>query len=94
MNRTDVASTEHRDMPSAVRDCLSWLAHLLDESLPLRVAEDANEFAQRCLGVGAAGVLTLREVLTPFTAGPRRCPAGLSRGFRATPRLGVPPLSR
>jgi cell division protease FtsH len=57
-----------RSMPTEVRDTLSWLAHLLDGSLPLRVAEDDDEFARRQLGAGAAGVVAVREALGPFSA--------------------------
>jgi hypothetical protein len=59
-----------RSMPTDVRDTLSWLAHLLDGALPLRVAEDDDEFARRQLGAGAAGVVAVREALGPFTAPP------------------------
>jgi cell division protease FtsH len=59
-----------RRMPADVRDTLSWLAHVLDATLPLRVAEDHDEFARRQLGGGAsgAGVVAVREQLGPFTA--------------------------
>jgi cell division protease FtsH len=57
-----------RSMPTDVRDTLSWLAHLLDTRLPLRVAEDDDEFARRQLGAGAAGVVAVREGLGPFSA--------------------------
>jgi cell division protease FtsH len=57
-----------RLMPSDIRDTLSWLAHLLDGSLALRVAEDADEFARRHLGTGAAGVVAIQESLGPFSA--------------------------
>lgn len=56
-----------RRMPTDVHDTLSWLAHLVDASLPLRTAEDDDEFAHRHLGVGAAGLVAVREVLGPFT---------------------------
>jgi hypothetical protein len=36
--------------------------------LPLRVAEDDDEFARRQLGAGAAGVVTVREGLGPLSA--------------------------
>jgi len=57
-----------RRMPTDVRDTLSWLAHLLDASLPLRAAEDDDEFAQRHLGAAAGGLVAIRETLGPFTA--------------------------
>ncbi|MEN3356119.1 MAG: hypothetical protein V7637_101 [Mycobacteriales bacterium] len=57
-----------RSMPTDVRDTLSWLAHLLDGSLPLRAAEDDDEFARRHLGASAADVVAVTEALGPFTA--------------------------
>lgn len=66
-----------RRMPGTVRDTLSWLAHVLDATLPLRAAEDHDEFARRQLTgrsdeatdtAGAAGVVAVREQLGPFTA--------------------------
>lgn len=57
-----------RRMPVGVRDTLSWLAHLLDTAVPLRTAEDHDEFARRQLGGDAAGVVGVRERLGPFTA--------------------------
>jgi cell division protease FtsH len=57
-----------RAIPTDVRDTLSWLAHLLDDSLPLRAAEDDDEFARRHLGAGAADVIAVTEPLGPFTA--------------------------
>jgi len=82
-----------RRMPRNVHDTISWLAHVLDESLPLRTDEDEAEFAQRHLSVAARGVIAVREELGPFTAAlvarvlgadMRRCPpsevAGLDGG--------------
>ncbi|WP_166350598.1 AAA family ATPase [Phytoactinopolyspora limicola] len=58
----------HRRMPTDVRDTLTWLAHLLDAAMPLRVAEDEDEFAQRYLGTGAAALVATREELGPVAA--------------------------
>jgi cell division protease FtsH len=58
----------HRTMPTEVRDALSWLAHLLDESLPLRSTEDCDDFAHRHLNRGGVGLITLTEYLGPLTA--------------------------
>ncbi|SDT67786.1 ATP-binding protein [Jiangella sp. DSM 45060] len=57
-----------RRMPPGVRDALSWLAHVLDATVPLRTAEDHDEFARRQLGGDTAGVVAVRERLGPFTA--------------------------
>ncbi|MBB5787037.1 AAA family ATPase [Jiangella mangrovi] len=61
-----------RRMPASVRDTLSWLAHVLDATLPLRAAEDHDEFARRVLSgttsADGAGVVAVREQLGPFTA--------------------------
>lgn len=56
-----------RTMPTEVRDALSWLAHLLDESLPLRTSEDSDEFADRHLNRGGVGLISLCEHLGPLT---------------------------
>jgi len=64
----DAPAGPRRRMPTDVRDTLSWLAHLLDRSLPLRAAEDDHEFAQRHLGGDIAGLNAVRENLGPFTA--------------------------
>ncbi|HEY0870746.1 MAG TPA: ATP-binding protein [Acidothermaceae bacterium] len=58
-----------RTMPTEVRDALSWLAHVLDESLPLRSTEDTSDFAHRRLNRGGIGLITLHEQLGPLTAG-------------------------
>jgi cell division protease FtsH len=55
-------------MPTEVRDALSWLAHLLDASLPLRSAEDTDDFAHRHLNRGGVGLVALTEHLGPLTA--------------------------
>jgi cell division protease FtsH len=76
-----------RRMPTKVRDTLSWLACLIDDSLDLRVAEDDDEFAQRVLGVGPAGLVKIRETLGPFTA--QIVTRALAMDFRATPPYDV-----
>jgi cell division protease FtsH len=57
-----------RVMPTEVRDALSWLAHLVDESLPLRTTEDCDDFAHRVLNRGGVGLITVDEYLGPLTA--------------------------
>src|SRR5665213_26232 len=57
-----------RSMPTEVRDALSWVAHVLDESLPLRSTEDCDDFAHRHLDRGGIGLITLSEYLGPLTA--------------------------
>ena len=57
----------NRDMPTDVRNALSWLAHLLDASLPLRASEDSDEFANRHLNRGGVGLVALCEHLGPLT---------------------------
>ena len=57
-----------RTMPTEVRDALSWVAHVLDASLPLRATEDADDFAHRHLDRGGVGLITLAEHLGPLTA--------------------------
>jgi cell division protease FtsH len=56
-----------RAMPTDVRNALSWLAHLLDASLPLRASEDCDEFANRHLNRGGVGLISLSETLGPLT---------------------------
>jgi cell division protease FtsH len=56
-----------RSMPTEVRDALSWLAHVVDESLPLRASEDSDEFADRHLNRGGVGLISLCEHLGPLT---------------------------
>jgi cell division protease FtsH len=80
-----------RRMPTDVRDTLSWLAHLLDGSLPLRVAEDDDEFAQRHLGADGASLVSVREPLGPFTA--PLATRALAVDFAATPPYDVAGLS-
>jgi cell division protease FtsH len=58
-----------RAMPSDVRNALSWLAHVLDASLPLRASEDSDEFANRRLNRGGVGLISLCEHLGPLTGG-------------------------
>ncbi len=55
-------------LPDDVRDTLSWLAHLLDATIPLRACERAHGFAQRHLGVGPGAVIAVRERLGAFSA--------------------------
>ena len=57
----------NRAMPTDVRNALSWLAHLLDASLPLRASEDSDEFANRHLNRGGVGLVALCEHLGPLT---------------------------
>jgi cell division protease FtsH len=57
-----------RTMPTEVRDALSWVAHVLDASLPLRASEDSDDFAHRHLNRGGMGLITLVEHLGPLTA--------------------------
>jgi cell division protease FtsH len=57
-----------RTMPTEVRDALSWVAHVLDASLPLRTSEDSDDFAHRHLNRGGVGLITLHESLGPLTA--------------------------
>src|SRR5664279_5246515 len=57
----------NRAMPTDVRNTLSWLAHLLDASLPLRASEDSDEFANRHLNRGGVGLVALCEHLGPLT---------------------------
>jgi hypothetical protein len=57
-----------REMPTSIRDALSWAAHVLDDSLPLRAAEDVDEYAHRHLGRTATGVTAVHERLGLFTA--------------------------
>ena len=58
-----------RSMPTETRDALSWLAHLLDASIPLRTSEDTDEFAHRHLHrAGGTGLIALHEKLGPLTA--------------------------
>ena len=64
----DSATRPERTMPTEVRDALSWLAHLLDSSLPLRSAEDTDDFAHRHLNRGGVGLVALTEHLGPLTA--------------------------
>src|SRR5665213_3227182 len=53
-----------RSMPTETRDALSWLAHLLDASIPLRASEDTDEFAHRHLyRSGGTGLISLHERL-------------------------------
>ena len=85
LQETDVPPI--RRMPTKVRDTLSWLACLIDDSLDLRVAEDDDEFAQRTLGVGPAGLVKIRETLGPFTA--QIVTRALAVDFRATPPYDV-----
>lgn len=61
------AAALNRSMPTEVRDALSWLAHLLDASLPLRASEDSDEFADRHLNRGGVGLISLCEHLGPLT---------------------------
>jgi cell division protease FtsH len=61
------ATALDRTMPTEVRDALSWLAHLLDASLPLRASEDSDEFADRHLNRGGVGLISLCEHLGPLT---------------------------
>jgi cell division protease FtsH len=61
------AAALNRAMPTEVRDALSWLAHLLDASLPLRASEDSDEFADRHLNRGGVGLISLCEHLGPLT---------------------------
>jgi cell division protease FtsH len=82
-----VTPTPIRRMPKDVHDTLTWLAHLIDQTLELRIDEDDDEFAQRHLAVGAAGLVTIREDLGPFAAQLfTRAPA---MDFRATPPYDV-----
>lgn len=55
----DVKRIDHatRRMPADVRDTLSWLAHVLDATLPLRAAEDHDEFARRWLAGPIGGAI-------------------------------------
>src|SRR5665213_3199812 len=54
-----------RSMPTETRDALSWLAHLLDASIPLRTSEDTDEFAHRNLyRSGGTGLISLHEAPT------------------------------
>jgi cell division protease FtsH len=55
-------------MPSETRDALSWLAHLLDASIPLRTSEDTDDFAHRHLYRGGKGLIGLHESLGLLTA--------------------------
>jgi cell division protease FtsH len=72
LTRSDTAAAYSDDvsrrMPTDVRDALSWLAHLLDSRLPLRVNEDTDDFAHRHLGRGGVGLTALTETLGPLTA--------------------------
>lgn len=58
---------ELRRMPYDVRQIVSWVAHLLDNSIPLRSEEDGDEFAQRHLGVDAAQMISVSEWLGPLS---------------------------
>jgi hypothetical protein len=62
----DLAAARRR-MPAHVHDVLTWLAHVVDETLPLRTGEDERDFAERHLG-GGGTVIAVRESLGPFTA--------------------------
>src|SRR5665213_932902 len=62
------SAAPRRTMPTEVRDALSWIAHVLDASLPLRTSEDTDEFAHRHLDRGGVGLITLHESLGPLTA--------------------------
>ena len=65
---TPSAPDPWRTMPEDVRGALSWLAHLIDASIPLRMAVDAHEYAQRFLGASAASIVAVTEDLDAFTA--------------------------
>jgi hypothetical protein len=55
-------------MPSAVRDTLSWLAHLIDANLPLRTSQDDYEYARARLAPEGGSLVALRETLGPLAA--------------------------
>jgi predicted AAA+ superfamily ATPase len=57
-----------RQMPSSVRETLSWLGHLIDSNITLRTAETESEFAERHLGIDAASMVAVREKLGAFSA--------------------------
>jgi hypothetical protein len=57
-----------RRMPHHVHEVLTWLAHVVDETLPLRTGEDERDFAERHLGAGGSVIAAVREDLGPFTA--------------------------
>jgi cell division protease FtsH len=63
----DRSTSLNRAMPTDVRNALSWLAHVLDSSLPLRASEDSDEFANRHLNRGGVGLIALCEHLGPLT---------------------------
>lgn len=66
---TDAAGSEaRRTMPREVRETLSWLAHLIDDELPVRAGEDADAFAGRHLGAEPHLLYGARQSLTSVTA--------------------------